>query len=176
MFKRGKFCLFDNVPGKLNWDQRSYLPLFLSTLAQKGAAIDLAVRAFDMLFLQLSANPSQDIGIDILQLWLLVIIQPSQCLRFENKLGQQLQREAHPFVPEKAVGFVVNPGYLSNRGFFECKCFRPRARNDQEQHADDDRRYEMDAENPPDNRQCCQTRTIVRVLENIGRGHEPDAD
>ncbi|KAF6821361.1 mus7 mms22 family protein [Colletotrichum sojae] len=60
-----------------------------------------------------------DIGMDVLQLWLLVIVQPSQCLRFENQLGQQLQREAHPFVPEKAVGFVVNPGYLSNRGFFE---------------------------------------------------------
>ncbi|KAF9878531.1 mus7 mms22 family protein [Colletotrichum karsti] len=101
-FKRGKFGVFENLPNKLSLEQRLYLPLFLSTVAQRGAEIQLA-----------------DIGIDTLQLWLIIIVQPNHCLRFENRFGQQLQREGCPFVPDKAVGFVVNPGYLSNRDFFE---------------------------------------------------------
>ncbi|KAL0940652.1 mus7 mms22 family protein [Colletotrichum truncatum] len=102
VFKRGKYCLFENMPNRLSMSQRPYLPLFLSTVAERGAAINLT-----------------DIGVDVLQLWLLTIVQPNHCLRFENQFGQQLQREGHAFIPEKAVGLVVNPGYLSNRDFFE---------------------------------------------------------
>ncbi|KAI3552133.1 Mus7/MMS22 family protein [Colletotrichum filicis] len=59
-----------------------------------------------------------DIGGSLLLLWLMVIIQPSHCLRFENRFGQQLQRQGYPFIPDKA-GLVVNPGYAANRDFFE---------------------------------------------------------
>ncbi|KAK1514197.1 Mus7/MMS22 family protein [Colletotrichum costaricense] len=59
-----------------------------------------------------------DIGGSLLLLWLMVIIQPSHCLRFENQFGQQLQRQGYPFIPDKA-GLVVNPGYAANRDFFE---------------------------------------------------------
>ncbi|WYZ37567.1 hypothetical protein EsH8_II_001073 [Colletotrichum jinshuiense] len=102
VFKPGKYGLFEKTPNKLNWERRLYLPLFLAIVAQKGAVINI-----------------EDIEISLLQLWLLVIVQPSHCLKFENQFGQQLQRQAYPFIPDKAAGLVVNPGYLSNRGFFE---------------------------------------------------------
>lgn len=66
-------------------------------------------------------NMDQDIGTSLLQLWLLIIVQPSHCLRFETQFGQQLQRQGYPFVPDKSAGLVVNPGYLSNRDSFERK-------------------------------------------------------
>ncbi|TQN72140.1 Protein mms22, partial [Colletotrichum shisoi] len=102
VFKPTKYGLFGKVPNKLSWEQRQYLPLFLSVVAQKGAVINL-----------------EDIGTSLLQLWLLIIVQPSHCLRFENQFGQQLQRQGYPFVPDKNAGLVVNPGYLSNRDSFE---------------------------------------------------------
>ncbi|KAI8279928.1 Mus7/MMS22 family protein [Colletotrichum sp. SAR11_240] len=60
-----------------------------------------------------------DMGIDLLHLWLLIIVQPNHCLRFENQLGQQMQRQGFPYVPNRTLGFVANPGYMSNRDFFE---------------------------------------------------------
>lgn len=53
----------------------------------------------------------------------MVIVQPSNYLRFENRFGQQLQRQGYPFIPGKA-GLVVNPGYSANRDFFECEYLR----------------------------------------------------
>ncbi|KAK2003518.1 Mus7/MMS22 family protein [Colletotrichum falcatum] len=101
-FKPTKYGLFGKAPNKLSWEQRQYLPLFLSVVAQKGAAINL-----------------EDIGTSILQLWLSTIVQPSHCLRFENQFGQELQRQGYPFVPDRTAGLVVNPSYSSNRDFFE---------------------------------------------------------
>ncbi|KAK1458963.1 Mus7/MMS22 family protein [Colletotrichum melonis] len=101
VFKPTKYGLFGKAPSKLDCEQRQYLPLFLSVVAQKGATINL-----------------EDIGGSLLLLWLMVIIQPSHCLRFENRFGQQLQRQGYPFIPDKA-GLVVNPGYAANRDFFE---------------------------------------------------------
>ncbi|KAK2033385.1 Mus7/MMS22 family protein [Colletotrichum zoysiae] len=101
-FKPTKYGLFGKTPTKLSWEQRQYLPLFLSVVAQKGAAINL-----------------EDIGTSLLQLWLSTIVQPSHCLRFENQFGQELQRQGYPFVPDRTAGLVVNPGYSSNRDFFE---------------------------------------------------------
>ncbi|KAK1986012.1 Mus7/MMS22 family protein [Colletotrichum cereale] len=101
-FKPTKYGLFGKAPNKLSWEQRQYLPLFLSVVAQKGAAINL-----------------EDIGTSLLQLWLSTIVQPSHCLRFENQFGQELQRQGYHFVPDRTAGLVVNPGYLSNRDFFE---------------------------------------------------------
>ncbi|KAK1968987.1 Mus7/MMS22 family protein [Colletotrichum sublineola] len=101
-FKPTKYGLFGKAPNKLSWEQRQYLPLFLSVVAQKGAAINL-----------------EDIGASLLQLWLSTIVQPSHCLRFESQFGQELQRQGYPFIPDRTAGPVVNPGYLSNRDFFE---------------------------------------------------------
>ncbi|KAL0782618.1 hypothetical protein CaCOL14_000524 [Colletotrichum acutatum] len=101
VFKTTKYGLFGKTPNKLDCEQRQYLPLFLSIIAQKGATINL-----------------EDIGGSLLLLWLMVIVQPSHYLRFENRFGQQLQRQGYPFIPEKA-GLVVNPGYSANRDFFE---------------------------------------------------------
>ncbi|TDZ25360.1 Protein MSP1 [Colletotrichum orbiculare MAFF 240422] len=102
VFKHRKYRLFETVPNKLSMHQRTYLPLFLSTISQRGAEVNLT-----------------DIGIDILDLWLLIIVQPNHCLRYENQLGQCLQSQGWEFVPAKATGFVANPGYLSNRSLFE---------------------------------------------------------
>ncbi|KAG7047854.1 Mus7/MMS22 family protein [Colletotrichum scovillei] len=101
VFKPTKYGLFGKAPSKLDCEQRQYLPLFLSIVAQKGATINL-----------------EDIGGSLLLLWLMVIVQPSNYLRFENRFGQQLQRQGYPFIPDKA-GLVVNPGYSANRDFFE---------------------------------------------------------
>ncbi|KAK1688511.1 Mus7/MMS22 family protein [Colletotrichum godetiae] len=101
VFKTTKYGLFGKAPNKLDWEQRQYLPLFLSVVAQKGATINL-----------------EDIGASLLLLWLMIIVQPSHCLRFENQFGQQLQRQGYPFIPDKA-GLTVNPGYSANRDFFE---------------------------------------------------------
>lgn len=101
VFKSTKYGLFGKAPNKLGCEQRQYLPLFLSVVAQKGATINL-----------------EDIGGSLLLLWLMVIVQPSHYLRFENRFGQQLQRQGYPFIPDKA-GLVVNPGYAANRDFFE---------------------------------------------------------
>ncbi|TEA22725.1 Protein MSP1 [Colletotrichum sidae] len=102
VFKHRKYRIFETVPNKLSMHQRTYLPLFLSTISQRGAEVNLT-----------------DIGIDILDLWLLIIVQPNHCLRYENQLGQCLQSQGWEFVPAKATGFVANPGYLSNRSLFE---------------------------------------------------------
>ncbi|KAJ0352181.1 hypothetical protein KNSL1_002828 [Colletotrichum chrysophilum] len=96
------FGLFDNMPHKLSLEQRPYLPLFLSTVMQRPGDVKL-----------------DDMGIDLLHLWLLIIVQPNHCLRFENQLGQQMQRQRFPYVPNRTLGFVANPGYMSNRDFFE---------------------------------------------------------
>ncbi|OHE96143.1 Mus7/MMS22 family protein [Colletotrichum orchidophilum] len=101
VFKATKYGLFGKDSNKLDWEQRQYLPLFLSIVAQKGATVNL-----------------EDIGASLLLLWLSIIVQPSHCLRFENQFGQQLQRQGYHFIPDKA-GLVVNPGYLANREFFE---------------------------------------------------------
>ncbi|KAJ0380526.1 hypothetical protein COL26b_001232 [Colletotrichum chrysophilum] len=103
IFKRNhRFGLFDNMPHKLSLEQRPYLPLFLSTVMQRPGDVKL-----------------DDMGIDLLHLWLLIIVQPNHCLRFENQLGQQMQRQRFPYVPNRTLGFVANPGYMSNRDFFE---------------------------------------------------------
>ncbi|KAJ0387388.1 hypothetical protein COL922a_002434 [Colletotrichum nupharicola] len=103
IFKRNhRFGLFDNMPHKLSLEQRPYLPLFLSTVMQRPGDVKL-----------------DDMGIDLLHLWLLIIVQPNHCLRFENQLGQQMQRQGFPYVPNRTLGFVANPGYMSNRDFFE---------------------------------------------------------
>ncbi|KAJ0288290.1 hypothetical protein COL940_002076 [Colletotrichum noveboracense] len=96
------FGLFDNMPHKLSLEQRPYLPLFLSTVMQRPGDVKL-----------------DDMGIDLLHLWLLIIVQPNHCLRFENQLGQQMQCQGFPYVPNRTLGFVANPGYMSNRDFFE---------------------------------------------------------
>ncbi|KAH0444620.1 mus7 mms22 family protein [Colletotrichum camelliae] len=103
IFKRNhRFGVFDNMPHKLSLEQRPYLPLFLSTVIQRPGDVRL-----------------DDMGIDLLHLWLLIIVQPNHCLRFENQLGQQMQRQGFPYVPNRTLGFVANPGYMSNRDFFE---------------------------------------------------------
>ncbi|KAF5526517.1 Protein mms22 [Colletotrichum aenigma] len=103
IFKRNhRFGLFDNMPHKLSLEQRPLLPLFLSTVMQRPGDVKL-----------------DDMGIDLLHLWLLIIVQPNHCLRFENQLGQQMQRQGFPYVPNRTLGFVANPGYMSNRDFFE---------------------------------------------------------
>ncbi|KAI8288463.1 hypothetical protein K4K60_010981 [Colletotrichum sp. SAR11_57] len=103
IFKRNhRFGLFDNMPHKLSLEQRPYLPLFLSTVMQRPGDVKL-----------------DDMGIDLLHLWLLIIVQPNHSLRFENQLGQQMQRQRFPYVPNRTLGFVANPGYMSNRDFFE---------------------------------------------------------
>ncbi|OLN80957.1 Protein MSP1-like protein 2 [Colletotrichum chlorophyti] len=102
IFQRSKFGLFENTPNKISLEQRQYVPLLLSIVAQKGAAINL-----------------DDIGTSLLELWLLIIVQPNRCLKFENQFGQQLQSQGYPFIPDKTATFVANPGYSSNRGFFE---------------------------------------------------------
>ncbi|KAI8260692.1 Mus7/MMS22 family protein [Colletotrichum sp. SAR11_239] len=103
IFKRNhRFGLFDNLPHKLSLEQRPYLPLFLSTVMERPGDVKL-----------------DDMGIDLLHLWLLILVQPNHCLRFENQLGQQMQRQGFPYVPNRTLGFVANPGYMSNRDFFE---------------------------------------------------------
>ncbi|KAJ3957475.1 hypothetical protein N0V92_005939 [Colletotrichum tropicale] len=40
-------------------------------------------------------------------------------VRCRMMLGQQMQRQGFPYVPNRTLGFVANPGYMSNRDFFE---------------------------------------------------------
>ncbi|KAL3602600.1 hypothetical protein FPOAC2_06910 [Fusarium poae] len=101
MFKHGKYGLFEDVPAKLNLDQRRHLTLFLTTLIK---------RNFDEF---------HEAGFSLSEAWALSIVKPRPHLSYENQFAEQLWKHQKEFVPEAVMGLSINPDYNSNRDLFE---------------------------------------------------------
>ncbi|KAI5457260.1 Mus7/MMS22 family-domain-containing protein [Mariannaea sp. PMI_226] len=101
MFKFGKYGLFDDVPAKIELDQRKHLALFITTLLKHGY------------------DDFNDGCFTLTEVWMLSIVKPRKYLAYENQLAQELLRHGKEFVPDAASGLAINPCYNSNRDMFE---------------------------------------------------------
>ncbi|KAM0499861.1 hypothetical protein ACHAP8_005469 [Fusarium lateritium] len=101
MFRRGKYGLFEDVPAKLNLDQRRHLTLFLTTL------------------LKHNFEEFNEAGFSLSEAWVLSIVKPRPYLSYENQFAEQLWKHQKEFVPEAVMGLSINPDYNSNRDLFE---------------------------------------------------------
>lgn len=101
MFKFGKYGLFEDMPVKINLDQRKYLALFITTLLKQGY------------------DDFNDAGFTLSEVWVLSIVKPRNYLAYENQFAQELQRHGKDIVPEAAAGLAINPDYSTNRDMFE---------------------------------------------------------
>ncbi|KAF4335548.1 hypothetical protein FBEOM_10584 [Fusarium beomiforme] len=101
MFKPGKYSLFEDVPAKLNLDQRRHLVLFLTTLLKQN---------FDEF---------NEAGFPLSEVWALSIVKPRPYLAYENQFAEQLLRKQKEFVPDAVTGLATNPDYNTNRDLFE---------------------------------------------------------
>nr|RBQ95015.1 hypothetical protein FVER53263_11346 [Fusarium verticillioides] len=101
IFKPGKHSLFEDVPAKLNLDQRRHLVLFLATL------------------LKHNFDDFSEADFSLSEVWALSIVKPRPYLSYENQLAEQLLRKQKEFVPDAVVGLAINPDYNTNRDLFE---------------------------------------------------------
>ncbi|KAF5547429.1 hypothetical protein FPHYL_10226 [Fusarium phyllophilum] len=101
MFKPGKYSLFEDVPAKLNLDQRRHLVLFLATL------------------LKHNFDDFSEADFSLSEVWALSIVKPRPYLSYENQFAEQLLRKQKEFVPDAVVGLAINPDYNTNRDLFE---------------------------------------------------------
>ncbi|KAF4490424.1 hypothetical protein FAGAP_10803 [Fusarium agapanthi] len=101
MFKPGKYSLFEDVPAKLDLDQRRHLVLFLTTL------------------LRHNFDDFSEADFSLSQVWALSIVKPRPYLSYETQFAEQLLRKQKEFVPDAVVGLVINPDYNTNRDLFE---------------------------------------------------------
>ncbi|RGP66452.1 hypothetical protein FLONG3_8889 [Fusarium longipes] len=101
IFRHGKYGLFEDVPAKLNLDQRGYLTLFLTTL------------------LKHNFDDFSEAGFSLSEAWALSIVRPRPYLSYENQFAEQLWKHQKEFVPEAVAGLSINPDYNSNRDLFE---------------------------------------------------------
>ncbi|KAI1055812.1 hypothetical protein LB506_009414 [Fusarium annulatum] len=101
MFRPGKYSLFEEVPAKLNLDQRQHLVLFLTTL------------------LKHNFDDFSEANFSLSEVWALSIVKPRPYLSYENQFAEQLLRKQKEFVPDAVVGLAINPDYNTNRDLFE---------------------------------------------------------
>jgi len=80
-FMRGKYSVFSAPPSELSLAERKYLPLFVSVLLERG-----------------QANVG-DLGVSLMEIWLVSIVKPSKYFLCEKSLGENLQRQMCCFVP-----------------------------------------------------------------------------
>ncbi|KAF5227662.1 hypothetical protein FANTH_14706 [Fusarium anthophilum] len=101
MFKAGKYSLFEDVPAKLDLDQRRNLVLFLTTL------------------LKHNFDDFSEADFSLSEVWALSIVKPRPYLSYETQFAEQLLRKQKEFVPDAVVGLAINPDYNTNRDLFE---------------------------------------------------------
>ncbi|KAF5604925.1 uncharacterized protein FSUBG_6654 [Fusarium subglutinans] len=101
IFKPGKYSLFEDVPAKLDLDQRRNLVLFLTTL------------------LKHNFDDFSEADFSLSEVWALSIVKPRPYLSYETQFAEQLLRKQKEFVPDAVVGLAINPDYNTNRDLFE---------------------------------------------------------
>ncbi|KAL9944402.1 hypothetical protein ACHAQF_008028 [Verticillium nonalfalfae] len=80
--KAGKYELFEGLPSQLGPLQSRYLPLFLANLHKE---LDLT-----------------DVGVSVLQLWLLSLTKPRDDMLFEHQFALSLKKLKYPFLPTES--------------------------------------------------------------------------
>ncbi|CRK11878.1 hypothetical protein BN1708_002318 [Verticillium longisporum] len=80
--KAGKHELFEGLPSQLGPLQSRYLPLFLANLHKE---LDLT-----------------DVGVSVLQLWLLSLTKPREDMLFEHQFALSLKKQEYPFLPTES--------------------------------------------------------------------------
>ncbi|KAI1045195.1 hypothetical protein LB505_004979 [Fusarium chuoi] len=101
VFKPGKYSLFEEVPAKLNLDQRRHFVLFLTTL------------------LKHNFDDFSEANFSLSEVWALSIVKPRPYLSYENQFAEQLLQKQKEFVPDAVVGLAIYPDYNTNRDLFE---------------------------------------------------------
>lgn len=101
LFKRGKYGLFDGPIHKLDFTHRQYLTLVVVTLLRTG---------FD---------DFADVEFTLCELWLLLLVRPSGCLKYEHQLAEVLRQRGEYFLPSTDTGLTNSSTYESNGTLFE---------------------------------------------------------
>ncbi|ATY67492.1 Mus7 MMS22 conserved region [Cordyceps militaris] len=101
LFQRGKYGLFDGLIHKLDFEQRQYLVLVVTTLLKAGI------------------DDFTDVGFTLCELWLLVLVMPSRYLKYEHLLADALRQRGEYFLPSTDTGLMSSPNYECNGTLFE---------------------------------------------------------
>ncbi|KAM0277987.1 hypothetical protein ACHAQH_005441 [Verticillium albo-atrum] len=91
--KTGKHELFEGLPCQLDQMQSRYLPLFLANVHTE--------------------MNMTDVGVSVLQLWLLSLVKPKENMTFEYRFALCLQKHGYPFVPVES-GIMRHASYEVN--------------------------------------------------------------
>ncbi|KAI0884885.1 Mus7/MMS22 family-domain-containing protein [Annulohypoxylon maeteangense] len=99
-FATGRHSIFHTMSKVINSPSRRYHALFLTTLIQQGI------------------DDFKDLGVTILDLFLVELVKPMSFLAYENRLALTIKRHGDPYLKNAVVEIGNNPDYNSNRELF----------------------------------------------------------
>ncbi|KAI1453820.1 Mus7/MMS22 family-domain-containing protein [Annulohypoxylon moriforme] len=99
-FVTGRHGIFQNMPNAASSPSRRYHALFLTMLVQQGI------------------DDFKDLGMTILDLFLMELVKPFTFLAYENRLALIIQRRGDPYLKDAVIETGNRPDYNSNRALF----------------------------------------------------------
>ncbi|KAI1210753.1 Mus7/MMS22 family-domain-containing protein [Annulohypoxylon truncatum] len=99
-FVSGRYGIFQNMPRAISSPSRRYHALFLAMLIQQGI------------------DDFKDLGVTILDLFLMELAKPLSFLAYENRFALAIQRHGDPYLKDAIIEIGNNPDYNSNLELF----------------------------------------------------------
>ncbi|KAI1449344.1 Mus7/MMS22 family-domain-containing protein [Annulohypoxylon stygium] len=99
-FVNGRYSIFHNMPRAIGSPSRRYHALFLTMLIQHGI------------------DDFKDLGMTILDLFLMELVKPWSLLGYENRLALTIKRHGDPYLKDTVIEISNSPDYNSNRELF----------------------------------------------------------